>query len=80
MKQIKVLRNDKGEPFLQDVVNDWLIEQHLIGRDIDISDIHVPSNGGAIIVLYDESKTEKIDEIIKRYRDRKEMDNYFKSK
>jgi hypothetical protein len=79
VNQVKVLRNDRGEAYLQDTINDWLIEQHLAGRDIDVKDIHIPS-GGAILVFYNESRPEKIDEIIQTYRERKEKENYFKSK
>jgi hypothetical protein len=78
MKQIKVLRHERGEIFLQETVNDWLLEQHLTGKDIDLRNIHVSSS--SIIVIYDENDPQKIEEIRTSYKERREKDNYFRSK
>ena len=79
MKQVKVLRHDRGEAYLQETINDWIIEQHLIGKDVDVDRIHVLNNG-TMIIFYDETDSKNIDEIVAKYKERKKEENYFKSK
>lgn len=65
MKQIALLDHSKGTPYLQDMIDDWIIEADSKGWEI--IKIFIPSSG-MIAIVYEVNDKDEIEAIKQKSR------------